>query len=41
MLTHIAVLSQEGILGDEYTPQGQTVNEHFYLQVLRHLCDVV
>lgn len=29
---------------DEYyetAPQGQTTNQHFYLQVLRHLCDAM
>jgi len=24
-----------------YTSQGETVNQHFYVQVLRHLCDVL
>jgi Transposase. len=32
---------QEGILQHEYTPQGETLNHHFYLEVLRCLHDAV
>ena len=30
----------DGVVQHEYVPQGQTVNQHFYIDVLRRFTDV-
>ena len=37
----IAFFDQKGLVLHELMPQGQTVNQHFYQQVLNHLHDRV
>lgn len=37
----VSVLSSEATVHCEYTPQGQTANQHFYLEVLRRLRSAV
>jgi len=35
------MIDSEGIVHHEYAPDGQTINKEFYLEVLRHLCELV
>jgi hypothetical protein len=37
----ISFFDANGIVRSEFVPNGQTVNQAFYLQVLKHLCDMV
>ena len=37
----LAFFDSEGIVHHEYTPDGQTINKEFYLEVLRHLRESV
>jgi len=37
----LAFFDSEGIIHDEYAPDGQIINKEFYLEVLRHLCESV
>ena len=37
----LAFFDSEGIVHHEYTPDGQTINKEFYLEVLRHLHESV
>ena len=35
----LAFFESECIVHHEYTPDGQTINKEFYLEVFRHLCE--
>ena len=37
----LAFFDSEGIVHDEYTPNEQTINKEFYLEVLQRLCESV